>query len=157
MKLSRLVFLTLIFLPSLASATQIEDVVRSVAESRQSISTNLNGFAVDVVDVGRVGVCEAVSIVWPRSRIENYRVCDGVAVNQHSVSPRWDGDEDSARTFRSVVSNAVLYGQSAQVDHDGYLIRGTALEATGAGCKNIEVVISYNGDLVERGIKKLCQ
>lgn len=157
MKISRLSFLLFCLPSSLAIASTDDDVVRSVAETRQSISTNINGIPVDVVDVGRVGSCEAVSIVWPRSRIENYRVCDGVVTNRHTVSPLWDGDANSARIFQSVVSNAIMYGHSEQSDKDGYLIRGTALGAAGAGCKNIEVVISYDGDMVERGIRKICQ
>lgn len=60
MKISRISFLLFCLPSSLAIASTDEDVVRSVAETRQSISTNINGIPVDVVDVGRVGSCEAV-------------------------------------------------------------------------------------------------
>lgn len=61
MKISSLAFLLFCLPSKLAIASTDEDVVRSVAETRQSISTNINGIPVDVVDdVGRVGSCEAV-------------------------------------------------------------------------------------------------
>jgi hypothetical protein len=146
-------FLSLLLLPIVALAADLQSAIRDVATSR--MSTSINGQAAEVVYVGTVAGCEAISIMWSHQRIENFRVCNGAVQARNTVSPAWD--ESMGRpTFVSVVNNAILYGQARQKDGNGYLVSARALNAISHDCKNIEVLVSYEGDLVDRDVHEVC-
>jgi hypothetical protein len=97
----------------------------------------------------------AISIMWSHQRIENFRFCHGAVQARNTVSPAWD--ENVGRpTFVSVVNNAILYGQAKQKDGNGYLVSARALNAISHDCKNIEVLVRYEGDLVDRDVHEIC-
>jgi hypothetical protein len=75
---------------------------------------------------------------------------------RHTVSPTWPGNPANKRVLAAVVQNAVLYGQARQTDEDGYLIQAQTLGAVSASCTHIEVIISFDADLVDYAIKKVC-
>ena len=149
--------LGLLLLPTFASAGNLilQDVIRDVATSRISMTTSLNGQAAEVVYVGTDAGCDAVSIMWSRQRIENFRICHGEVQARNTVSPAWDANVGRS-TFTSVVDNAILYGQARQKDGNGYLVSARALNAISHDCKNIEVIVSYEGDLVDRDVHEVC-
>jgi hypothetical protein len=141
-------------LPALALAADLKDVVRDVAESKMSVITTIYDQEAEVVYIGLVDRCEAVSIKWPRKSIENFRVCNGDVLPRNTVSPAWN-DSLGHTVLSSVVNNAIMYGQANQ-DDDGFMISARSLSAVSDDCKNIEVIVSYDGDLVDRAVRKVC-
>jgi hypothetical protein len=141
-------------LPALTFAADLKDTVRDVAESKMSIITTIYDQKAEVVYVGIVDRCEAVSIMWPRKSIENFRVCNGDVLSRNTVSPAWN-DKLGRTVLTSVVNNAIMYGQANQ-DDNGYTISARSLSAVSDDCKNIEVIVSYEGDLVDRAVRKIC-
>jgi len=150
------IFLWLFLLPTVAAAADITDSVRDVAISKMSMVTTINGLDAEVVYVGTQDMCESVSIVWTRQRIKNFRVCNGDVQPRNTVSPAWGDDGDSLAVFKSVVNNAIMYGQAKQNDRNGYLVSARSLGAASHDCKNIEVIVSYEGDLVDRAVREVC-
>ncbi|MCR4304897.1 MAG: hypothetical protein NUV63_11870 [Gallionella sp.] len=120
-----------------------------------SMITTINDRNIEVVYVGSDMSCESVSIMWTQQRIENFRVCGGLVQPRNTVSPALD--EDAVRPiFQSVVKNAILYGQAKQTDRNGYLVSARSLNSLSHDCKNIEVIVSYDGDLVDRAVREVC-
>jgi len=146
----------LLALPLTSYAIDIQDAVRSVAGSKITMSTTINLMPAEVVYVGEVDSCESVSIVWPRKRIENFRICNNEIYNRNTVSPSWDGDGQMA-IFSSVFKNAILHGEAKQKDSNGYVISARTLNALNGNCKVLETIISYDGDLVDRDLRKVCE
>lgn len=144
-----------LLLPVIASATDLKDAVHDVADSKVSMVTIIYGKDADVVYVGVDKLCESVSIMWTEQRIENFRVCNGVVHPRNTVSPAWD-DSDSRSISKSVVSNAILYGQAKQMDNNGYVISARSSGFVSNDCKKIEVIVSYDGDLVDRAVRQIC-
>ncbi len=147
----------------LASAATTEESVRSVALSRVSSSVQINGRVVEAVYVGEVMYngerCSSVALpsrVGKFERIENFRVCGDRVERVDDVSPAWPGDAQGKALVTSAVQNAIRFGQG-QANYDGYIIVARALNAISSNCKNIEVLISYEGNLVDRAAKQLCQ
>jgi hypothetical protein len=147
--------LCLFLLPTFAAAADIDDAVRNVAESKMSMMTTIYEKNVEVVYVGTDNLCEAVSIMWTHQRIENFRVCNGEVQHRNTVSPAWD-ETDGRLVLTSVINNAIRYGHAKQKDNNGYLVSAMALGAVSHDCKNIEVIVSYDGDLVDRGVHEVC-
>jgi hypothetical protein len=145
----------LLLLPIIASAADLKNVVQDVASSKMSMVATIYGKDTSVVYVGTDNLCESVSIMWTPQRIENFRVCHGEMQSRNTVSPAWD-DSNSRPILKSVVGNAILYGHANQNDNNGYMISARTLGTVSADCKTIEVIVSYDGDLVDRGIKEIC-
>lgn len=151
----RRILLCLSLLPVVAFATDMDDAVRDVAQSKMSMMTTIDNRNIEVVYVGTDTSCEAVSVMWTRQRIENYRVCNGDVQLRNTLSPAWD--ESAGRpVFQSVVKTAILYGQAQQKDSNGYLVSARSLNALSHDCKTIEVIVSYDGDLVDRDVHEVC-
>ncbi len=151
----RRILLCLSLLPFAAFATGMDDAVNDVAQSKMSMTKTIDERNVEVVYVGTDTSCEAVSIMWTHQRIENFRVCDGLIQPRNTVSPAWD-ESVGRPVFQSVVKNAILYGQAEQKDSNGYLILARSLNDLRHDCKNIEVIVSYDGDLVDRDVHEVC-
>lgn len=155
-------FICLLLMSAAVSAADMDNIVRDVAESKMSMTAaTLSGEHAEVVYVGQSApldtstTCVAVSILWTHQRIENFRVCNGAVQARNTVSPAWN--EKSGRpTFVSVVNNSILYGQAKQTDRNGYLVSARALNSVSDDCKNIEVIVSYDGDLVDHDVHKVC-
>lgn len=145
----------LIILPAVSVAADLNDVVRNVATSRMSVSAIIAGKNTDVVYVEPDKRCEAVSIAWPNQRIENFRVCNGEVIPRNTVSPAVE-DELIRSVLPSVVSNAIRYGQARQ-NESGYIFLARSLNAISHDCKTIEVIVSHQGDLVDRGMREVCE
>ncbi|ABF12876.1 conserved hypothetical protein (plasmid) [Cupriavidus metallidurans CH34] len=133
----------------------IDETVGMVAQTRQTTVATINGRDAEIIYVGRFGDCDSVA-VRSGKHYQHFRVCSGKVQARNTVAPSWADDQGSQRVLAAVVRNAIFYGQSAQVDENGYLITARTLGAVEASCKNVEVVISYDGDLVDRGLKRIC-
>jgi len=149
------IFLSILFFPALAIATEMTDAVQDVAASKMTTLATIYDQEAQVVYVGQDSSCESVSIIWPRNSIENFRVCNGEVLPRHTVSPAID-EETIRPILKSVIGNAIMYGQAKQKDSAGYLISVRALSDVSSDCKNIEVIVSYDGDLVDRKLQKIC-
>lgn len=145
----------LLTLPIVSFAADLSVAVRDIASNKMSMMTTIYEKDASVVYVGKAGACEAVSIMWTPQRIENFRVCNGEVKPRNTVSPAWDGSA-SRTVFSSVVSNAISYGQAKQKDSNGYLISARLLNAVSHDCKNMEVIVSYDDDLVDRDVHEVC-
>ncbi|WP_432263126.1 hypothetical protein [Cupriavidus sp. TMH.W2] len=139
-----------------AHAVDLTDTVGMVAQNRQTTLATINGRDAQVVYVGQFGGCESVAVLSSRDHFQHFRVCGGRVEPRNTVAPRWPDDQSGKRVLSAVVQNAILYGQASQGDENGYLIAARTLGTVEASCKNVEVVISYDGDLVDRGLKKIC-
>lgn len=138
-----------------AHAESMESAVAAVSASRNSEIRVVNGTQMTVVYVGRAGLCDAVSVMRTVQSIANYRVCNGSVAPKNSVSPSWDS-EGGKPTFTAVVGNAMTYGSSSQRDQNGYLISAKQLRSNNDDCNQVEVIISYEDDLVQREIISSC-
>lgn len=145
----------ILLLPCIACAATTNEVVAATALRKMSTQVTVNGVDAEAVYVGEFNHCQSVAIVRGNS-IENFRVCDGMVNLRGTVSPSWGG-EGGQRTLSSVLNNALYYGQAHQTDDNGYLISARTLGTVNSACLNIEVMISYDGDFVERGIQRKCQ
>jgi len=141
---------------SIASAADVDEAVTAVARSHQTSQVTLNGRAAQVVYVEQVGGCEAVSVRSPNDHDQHFRVCGEQVMSRQTVAPIWPDRPANKRVLAAVVQNAVLYGQARQTDEDGYLIQAQTLGAVAASCTHIEVIISFDADLVDYAIKKMC-
>lgn len=148
------IFQILLFLPTVAVAADLNEVIRNVAATRISVTSFIYGKNADVIYVEPDKLCEAVSIMWPNQRIENFRVCNGDVIPRNTVSPAVE-DELIHSVLPSVVNNAIRYGQSRQ-NESGYTFFARSLNAVSHDCKTIEVIVSYQSDLVDRGIREVC-
>jgi hypothetical protein len=145
----------LLLLPLTTFAIDLNDAIRDVAESKMSMRTSIYGENAEVVYVGIHKDCVAASIMWTQQRIENFRVCNGEVQPRNTVSPAWD-ESIGHPTYVSVINNAVLYGHASQMDSNGYLVSARTFNAVSHDCRNIEVVVSYDGDLVDRDVHQIC-
>lgn len=146
-----------------AAAATIDEAIRSIAQARMSSSVAIDNRVVDAVYVGEVTHhgerCVAVALpshVGKFDRIENFRVCGERVERVDDVSPAWSGDAQGKALVISAVQNAIRFGKG-QANYDGYIIIARALNAISSHCKNIEVLISYDGNLVDRAEKQMCQ
>jgi hypothetical protein len=153
----RLLFLSLFILFSFdAHAVDLQQQeILLVAKFQHSMTVDLNGEIIPVIYVGKDQECEAVSIMWTDIRIENFRVCNGIVKNRGTVSPAWD-KESGKPVFQAVVKDTVLYGKADLKDENGYLVSGRSLRSLNPGCANIEMIISYDMDLVDRDVHEVC-
>lgn len=151
------VLIPLLLMPSLAAAVTINQAVVKSAKTHMSESIEVNGVPVDAVYVGQFDGCDSVAVVRRGGKfIDNYRVCNGEIKPRGTVSPSWD-ENASRAVLLSVVNNAIYHGEAQQVDEAGYLITARSLGAISSTCKNIEVIVSYDGDFVDRGMKEICR
>lgn len=143
-------------LPHAASASEASDAVQSVAASKMSTVARINGATRPVIYVGKFDGCDSVSIQNAPGRFEHFRVCGNQVSARNTVSPSWTEDDGAGDVLRAVVDNAVLFGAASQVDPNGYLIAARALGPSQRSCSNVEVILSYEGDLVDRALKSIC-
>jgi hypothetical protein len=142
-------------LASSALAVSVEEAVTVAARSHQASEITLNNRSAQVVYVGQVGGCDAVSVRSPGSHDQHFRVCGEQVMPRHTVAPTWPDRPANHRVLAAVVQNATLYGQASQTDEDGYLIQAQTLGVWAASCKNIEVIIIFDADLVDYALKKV--
>ena len=152
----RKILICLFLLPVVASANELDAAVHDVAQSKMSMTTTIDNRNIDVIYVGTDTSCESVSVMWTRQRIENFRVCNGEVQPRNTVSPSWD-EKVGRPVFNSVVRNAILNGQAQQTDSNGYLVSAHSLNSLHHDCTNIEVIVSYDMDLVDRDLHELCE
>jgi len=143
--------------PAMAFAATPEEVVTAAALSKTSEQVTVNGVEALAVYIGDFNHCQSVSIVRRAGKfIDNYRVCDGEVKPRNTVSPAWD-ENVGKRTLLSVVNNAIDNGKAQQNDDNGYLISARIQGTLNTDCRNIEVIVSYDGDLVDRAIHQICE
>jgi hypothetical protein len=142
--------------PLMGQASDATDAVMEVAASRMSTVVRVNGKNVPVIYVGQAGGCDSVAIERVSDRYEHFRVCNKQVIPRNTVSPSWSDDDGGQAVLAAVVSNSILFGEASQTDSNGYLITGRTLGGLRADCRNVEVVISFEGDLVERALRSVC-
>lgn len=159
MKTRYLVFVILSFVgffPLIGQASEATDAVQQVAASRMSTVARINMQTVPVIYVGSFGGCDSVAIQHGAERFEHFRVCGNQVEPRNTVSPSWSEADGGRAVLAAVVENAILYGSATQTDANGYAISARTLGGIQSDCKNVEVVISYDGDLVDRAVKRIC-
>ena len=138
-----------------ANASEVNDVVSMVANTKQSTQATVNGFDADVIYVGNFQGCDSVAVQSHGKHFQHFRVCGDRVQSINDVAPKWNDDSSGKRVLSAVVKNAILYGRSQQPDESGYLISARTLGTVEASCKKMEIVISYDGLLVDRAIRKI--
>ncbi|WP_201441971.1 hypothetical protein [Pseudogulbenkiania ferrooxidans] len=143
-------------LAAFAQAGELNEAVVTVARTHQTTLATIHGREAHVIYVGQFNDCEAVS-VRTSGHDQHFRICDSKVIDRNTVAPKWPAGPDNKRVLAAVVQNAILYGQASQSDNDGYQIRAQTLGTVGASCKNLDVLISFDGDLVDHALKKVCE
>lgn len=133
----------------------IDDYVLRSAETRQNAAAVANGRAAQVVYVGEHASCSQVAVLWSEAPQQNFQVCLGKVQDKRSVAPQWVEDDSSKQLLYMTVENALRYGQASSVDSNGYDISATVFNDS-LSCRNVEVLISYAGDLSALYRKRLC-
>lgn len=152
----RLLLLAGASIAAFSQAGELSEAVVMVARTHQTTLATIHGRETQVIYVRQFNDCEAVS-VRSSSHDQHFRICDGKVIDRNTVAPKWPGGPDNQRVLVAVVQNAILYGQASQSDNDGYQIQAQALGTVGASCKNLDVLISFDGDLVDHALKKVCE
>lgn len=142
--------------PLIGQASETTDAVMEVSASRMSTVVRVNGQNVPVIYVGQADGCDSVAIQHAPDRYEHFRVCNNQVIPRNTVSPSWTEEDGGRAVLAAVVSNSILYGDASQTDSNGYLISARTLGGLRTDCKNVEVIISYDGDLVDRALKSVC-
>lgn len=143
-------------IPQLAQASEESTAITSVAASQMSTVARINGTTRAVIYVGEFDGCDSVAIQNSPDRFDHFRVCGDQVIPRSTVSPSWTEADGGNAVLKAVVSNAVLFGAASQTDANGYLIVARTLGSAQIACTNVEVVISYDGDLVDRALKSIC-
>jgi hypothetical protein len=143
-------------LPLIGQASEASDAVMEVAATRMSTVVRVNGQNVPVIYVGQANGCDSVAIQHTSDRYEHFRVCNNQVIPRNTVSPSWTEEDGGRAILAAVVSNSILFGEASQTDSNGYLISARTLGGVRTDCKNVEVIISYDGDLVDRALKSVC-
>lgn len=151
-----LLVLTGASLAAFSQAGELNEAVAMAARTHQTTLATIHGRESQVIYVGQFNDCEAVS-VRTSGHDQHFRICDNKVIARHTVAPTWPDGPDNRRVLAAVVQNAILYGQASQSDNDGYLIQARVLGTIGASCKNLDAIISFDGDLVDRALKKVCE
>ncbi|MBX8556970.1 hypothetical protein K5D56_25615 [Pseudomonas cichorii] len=142
--------------PLMGQASDANDAVMVVAASHMSTFVRLNGKNVPVIYVGQAGGCDSVAIEHASERYEHFRVCNHQVIPRNTVSPSWSEEDGGRAVLTAVVSNAILFGEASQIDSNGYLLSARTLGGLRTDCRNVEVIISFDGDLVERAHRNVC-
>lgn len=143
-------------LAAFSQAKELSEAVAMVARTHQTTQATASGREAQVIYVGQFNDCEAVS-VRSSGHDQHFRICGSKVIARHTVAPKWPDGPDNKQVLAAVVQNAILYGQASQRDNDGYLIQARVLGTIGASCKNLDVLISFDGDLVDHALKKVCE
>lgn len=146
-----------------ATAATIDEAIRSIAQARMSSTIAIDGRVVDSVYIGEVTHhgerCATVALpsnVGKFDSVENFRMCGEHAVRVDDVPPAWPGDAQGKAPVITAVQNAIRFGKG-QTNYNGYIITSRSLNAISSHCKNIEALISFDGNLVDRAEKLMCQ
>lgn len=142
--------------PLMGQASDATDAVMDVAASRMTTVVRVNGNDVPVIYVGQAGGCDSVAIEHPSERYEHFRVCNHQIIPRNTVSPSWTEEDGGRAVLAAVVSNAILFDKASQTDSNGYLISARTLGGLRTDCRNLEVIISFDGDLVDRVLRTVC-
>ena len=142
--------------PLIGQASEASDAVTEVAATQVSTVVRVNGHMVPVIYVGRFDGCDSVAIQHAPDRYEHFRVCGNQVVPRNTVSPSWTEEDGGGAVLAAVVNNAILLGEASQTDSNGYVIAARTLGGLRSDCKNVEVIISYDGDLVDRAVRSVC-
>lgn len=142
--------------PLIGQASEASDAVMEVAATRMTTVARVNGQNVPVIYVGQADGCDAVAIQHAANRYEHFRVCNNQVVLRNTVPPSWTEEDGGRAVLAAVVTNSILFGEASQTDSNGYLISARTLGGLRTDCKNVEVIISYDGDLVDRALKSVC-
>lgn len=134
----------------------ISDYVLRAARMQQNTAGIANGRAAQIVYVGEHGGCSQVAVLWKGTPQQNFQVCGGRVQDKHSVAPSWPVDGPARQLLAMVVQQAMLAGQSAATDANGYLIAAQRANDFGQ-CATVDIKVSYDGDLVDRDIRKVCR
>lgn len=143
-------------LTAFSQAGELSEAVAMVARTHQSTLATIHDREAQVIYVGQFHDCEAVS-VRTSGHDQHFRICDSKVIDRNTVAPQWQEGPDNKRVLAAVVQNAILYGQAIQSDNDGYQIQASTHGAVGVSCKNLDVLISFDGDLVDHALKKVCE
>lgn len=142
--------------PLMGQASDSTKAVMEVAASRMSTVVRVNGKNVPVIYVGQAGDCDSVAIQHASERYEHFRVCNHQVIPRNTVTPSWSEEDGGRAVLAAVVDNSILFGEASQTDSNGYLIAARTLGSLSSSCRNVEVIISFNGDLVDRALRSVC-
>lgn len=143
--------------------------------SRLSLAEDINTFVLNTVAngtsyIGQIGSknvvgyfmgkdhgCYAVSMIYHTYRVDHYRVCDGDVRPRSTVAPIYPRDEPGAIQLIKKIQNEAMMRGHANSAWDGYSLKADRLNSESLqNCSWVEVLISYDFDLVDVIRNKVC-
>lgn len=139
-----------------AQAQGIETYVKQVAQTHQNAVAVVSNRPAQVVYVQQHNGCEQVAVLWKGTPQQNFEVCGPTVRDKHSVAPSWPTDGSTRDVLALVVQHALAYGQSQSVDQNGYRVAAQRLNDVGK-CAVVQILVSYEGDLSDMAVQKVCK
>jgi hypothetical protein len=155
--------LLLAAVPSFASDTDLDVLVRETARERLPMETILWGRPVRAVPYGAGDDCQRVGLIHldnrmrdGSERIDNFKVCGTSITRIDDLPPSLPNDPQFKQVTRMAMVGAARYGRRGATAQ-GYLISSTRLGmADGRGCAQVETTVTYEGLLVAHSAGTVC-
>ncbi|WP_126223627.1 hypothetical protein [Burkholderia ambifaria] len=153
--------------PFSACAMTEEQLVQVVAHDHRSAHAPIDGKDRPVIYIGQVSEdyadCQAVAVQRDDGKYTNYRVCRGeVHLSRSGGVPQslaaWNDDKLDYLKQRIYFAsmNAAHNGEWKESIEGGYLMTARKAATLDSGCRGIEFVVSFNGDLAKRFTRRYC-
>ena len=140
------------------SSREKAGLILATARARQSMTGFAGHSELRATYVGRRGSCEAVTVENRQfNKVDHYEVCGGQIARRNDVAPARPsvGDYDR-KAMERVKRDAIQYGSGA-VQYQGYSYRANRIGVPNAqGCMPVEIMVSYDGLLVDRATEQVC-
>jgi hypothetical protein len=156
--LATMVLLSQSTMASESISQDLGDLLRSVQASKNTQFAVVGGIKVRGVYVGSDGECDRVGVLNSLfKRIDNYRICGNNIEIRNTVSPALPSGSEIETTINDVRRQAILYGNGAAIWQD-YKFNAKRIGLSGnSTCAPVELVVSYDGDLVLNNTQSVCQ
>lgn len=134
------------------------DLVLAAATSRQTME-GFSGYAgVTAVYVGQHEGCAAITVKnRDFHKTDHYLVCRGQIQARREVAPAPPSIGDIDRRARHTVKRQAYQQGQSVIPYQGYRYRARRVGLPDArGCSQVEMILSYDGLLVDRTTSRIC-
>lgn len=136
------------------AASPLDDAAREVAATRTTqLQVAVFGKTVDLVFVGEADGCARVGASWSNKRIETLQICGTDVAFTGTVAPLFKATDQRLEAWGR---QAMLAGDTTKRKEDGFLVESRLLPSVEPRCRSVEIVVSYDGEFVDRRVKRYC-
>jgi len=137
----------------------LRELFRAAATYKVTQDGYANGVQVRAVYIGPIGECASIGLIQPRlRRVATYEVCRNTIRERMSIPPALPDGRDAAAALDNVRRQALSYGVGL-FQWQGFHLVATRLGPgyTQGACASIELIVSYEMDLVLQNVKEVCR